>query len=55
MCSITTGILGFVIGIMITVFAFTNQYDAALDKYKKCRYYDQTIERCVTELGWEKK
>lgn len=23
--------------------------------YKKCRYYDQTIERCVAELGWEKK
>lgn len=24
-------------------------------KYKQCRYYNQTIERCVTELGWEKK
>jgi hypothetical protein len=23
--------------------------------FKKCRYYDQTIERCVAELGWEKK
>jgi hypothetical protein len=24
-------------------------------KYKLCRYYNQPIERCVTELGWEKK
>jgi hypothetical protein len=24
-------------------------------KYQRCRYYDQSIERCVTELGWEKK
>jgi hypothetical protein len=24
-------------------------------QYKKCRYFDQSIERCVTELGWEKK
>jgi len=23
--------------------------------YKQCRYYSQTIERCVQELGWEKK
>ncbi len=26
-----------------------------MNVYKKCRYYDQTIERCVQELGWEKK
>lgn len=25
------------------------------NKFKKCRYYDQTIERCVAELGWENK
>jgi uncharacterized protein (DUF2062 family) len=23
--------------------------------YQQCRYYNQTIERCVQELGWEKK
>ena len=29
--------------------------DMDRNTYKKCRYYDQTIERCVQELGWEKK
>ena len=38
-------------------FIITTTVSGNMDKntYRKCRYYDQPIERCVTELGWEKK
>lgn len=42
------GLFGFYVGFMIG-------YPMNKVDYQKCRYYDQTIERCVTELGWEKK
>ena len=42
------GFLGFTFGIIVGVGRDKNIY-------KQCRYYDQIIERCVTELGWEKK
>ena len=49
----------FLVGCMISAFAFLIAYaivgDMDRNTYKKCRYYDQTIERCVQELGWEKK
>jgi hypothetical protein len=41
------------IGIALGIWGMNdNSYHS---KYKQCRYYNQTIERCVTELGWEKK
>lgn len=24
-------------------------------EYQKCRYFEQTIDRCIIELGWESK
>jgi len=38
-------------------FIITSTIAGNMDRntYKKCRYYDQPIERCVQELGWEKK
>jgi hypothetical protein len=36
-------------------FASIIAYGIDRNTYRKCRYYDQTIERCVQELGWEKK
>ena len=48
---IAAGILSFVLGLFIGSIA--GLQDAHV--YKKCRYYDQSIERCVAELGWEKK
>jgi hypothetical protein len=44
--------LGFFLGIYI---AIITMIDVPRRNYKNCRYYDQTIERCVAELGWEKK
>jgi ABC-type methionine transport system permease subunit len=47
-CSAIIGlILGFFIGVLVC--------ESDRTTYKKCRYYNQTIERCVTEIGWEKK
>ncbi len=49
----------FLFGCVISAIAFLIAYTIMSDMdritYKKCRYYDQTIERCVQELGWEKK
>jgi hypothetical protein len=49
---IAAGIISFMIGIFIGLI-MGHPHDVAI--YKKCRYYDQSIERCVAELGWEKK
>lgn len=43
------------IWIMGLVVGYSIGAENALVKYKTCRHYDQTIERCITELGWEKK
>jgi hypothetical protein len=45
-------LLGFLFGVYASSLLFHGMSRAT---YQKCRYYDQTIERCVTELGWEKK
>ncbi len=49
-------LVGIVLGAYFT-FLITDSIVGNMDRntYKKCRYYDQTIERCVKELGWEKK
>jgi hypothetical protein len=49
---IGTGLGGFAFGLYLGLaIGMTNDRST----FKKCRYYDQTIERCVAELGWEKK
>jgi hypothetical protein len=46
----------FLVGIVLgAYFTFLIALSFVGSTYKKCRYYDQTIERCVQELGWEKK
>ena len=49
---IGSAVVGFLIGLYLGTLLF---YPMNKGAYMKCRYYDQTIERCVTELGWEKK
>jgi hypothetical protein len=49
-------IIGAIIGLIFgTGAGFVIGSSNDIKTYKKCRYYDQTIERCVAELGWEKK
>lgn len=48
---IAAGMLAFVLGLFIGLIAGSQDNHI----YKKCRYYDQSIERCVAELGWEKR
>ena len=46
----------FLVGIVLgAYFTFLIALSFVSNTYKKCRYYDQTIERCIQELGWEKK
>lgn len=40
---------------MGTLFGGTVGREMIQNRYKTCRHYDQPIERCVIELGWEKK
>jgi hypothetical protein len=47
--------LSFLAGVGICVGVIGLIDNSQYSKYKNCRYYDQTIERCVNELGWEKK
>jgi hypothetical protein len=47
--------IGFMVGAGICAGVIGLLNDSHHAKYKQCRYYDQPIERCVTELGWEKK
>lgn len=46
------GAIGLILGLYFGIFIGSSG-DRTI--YQKCRYYSQTIERCVAELGWEKK
>ena len=46
------GILAFLFGIYVSIIVMIGS-ERRSDQ--QCRYYNQTIERCVNELGWEKK
>ena len=42
------------IGAAISV-GFVIERETILGSYKTCRHYNQTIEFCIKELGWEGK
>lgn len=49
---IFVALIGFILGLFMGYVIGRENLQA---EYKKCRYFDQSIERCVAELGWEKK
>lgn len=48
-------IIGILLGFVFCEFFVGYNINIQKDKYQLCRHYNQTPERCVLELGWEKQ